>query len=396
MEALARMAVASLGVLTLFVPLHLQSQLGTVAISPKIRIVDGTAYSHSSQGIQSAIQDIGLSPGTVYLTPGVYDISSEIKITQPGIRIRGDGVASTLLNVTNQTANVFNVMASWFELTDLGIKSTTQKTSGSLFVMGGPEGRVHNVRIDGNFWNGFTAVSGEGGSWTLDTIRVIGPATWNYLLSLRSPAHTIASTHIHDLYVSNAIRWKTAAIVLDTGVDTFICSDAELGPVLVENSLKGQAPRWIRFTNSFIEAGYAGKTGGIGLEVEAARDLRYQGYFASSQYGVVVGAGARGVQVSESEFVNIGRSAVTVAGGADDVSIVHNTFEDTGVEADGQFDTVAAAENIAALDVSYNTFKSAQSNRPRYNLTLPARCTACVADGNRYGGFVMGAISGGK
>ena len=62
-------------------------------------------------------------------------------------------------------------------------------------------------------------------------------------------------------------------------------------------------------------------------------------------------------------------------------------FEDTGVEADGQFDTVSAAEDITSLDVSDNTFKSAQSNRPRYNLTLPARCTACVADGNRYGGF---------
>ena len=42
------------------------------------------------------------------------------------------------------------------------------------------------------------------------------------------------------------------------------------------------------------------------------------------------------------------------------------------MEADGQFDTVSAAENVTALDVSYNTFKSAQSNRPRSNLVLPA------------------------
>ena len=396
MEALARMAIASLGVLTLVVPLHVQSQVGTVAqssLNPKIRIVDGTAYAYSSQGIQSAIQDVGSSPGTVYLTPGIYEISSEIKITQPGIQIRGDGVASTLLHVTNPTANVFHVMASRFELMDMGIKSTVQKISGSLVLMEGPEGRVQNVRIDGSFWNGFTAESSEGGSWTLDTIRVIGPANWNSLLNLRSPKHTIASTHIHNFYVSNAMRWKTAAIVLDTGVDTFICSDAELGPVRVQNSLHGQAPRWIRFSNSFIEAGYAGKIQGTALEIDAVRDLRYQGYFASSQIGVAVGAEARGAQISESEFVNIGRSAVTVASGAADVSIVHNTFEDTGVEADGQFDTVSAAEDITALEVSGNTFKSAQSNRPRSNLELPARCTACVTDGNRYGGFRSSAVS---
>jgi hypothetical protein len=252
------------------------------------------------------------------------------------------------------------------------------------------------VRLTGSFYNGFTLDSQRAGGWTFDDVHFVGGTSWNAGFLLRSEKATIASTHLHNIFISNAVHWKSASIVLDTGVDTFICSDAELGPVQVRNSLAGQAPRWIRFTNSFIEAGYAGKASGTALQIEAARDLRYQGYFASSQYGVAVGAGARGVQIAESEFVNIGRSAVTVAEGAGDVSIVHNTFEDTGVEADGLFDTVSAAGNIAGLDVSYNSFKSAQSSRARYNLNLPAVCTACQADGNRYGGFRAGAVSNPK
>jgi hypothetical protein len=247
--------------------------------------------------------------------------------------------------------------------------------------------------LAGSFYNGFTLDSRRAGGWTFDDIHVVGGTSWNAAFLLRSETATIASTHLHNIFISNAVHWNSASIVLDTGVDTFVCSDAELGPVQLRNSLRGQAPRWIRFTNSFIEAGYAGKTAGTGLQIEAARDLRYQGYVASSQYGAIVGAEARGVQISETEFVHIGRSAVTVAAGASDVSLVHNTFEDTGVEADGQFDTVSVPENAAALDVSYNTFKSTQSNRPRYNLKLPERCTACTTDGNRYGDFRSAAVS---
>ena len=397
MEMSVRTTVTVLCMLSFCSPLQLAAQTPNAVSSPKIRVVDGTNYPRTSQGIQSAIKDIGMSPGTVYLTPGIYDISSEIQVTAPGIRIIGDGVASTMLNVANPTANLFNITGSRFELMDLGIKSTSQKTAGSLVVMGGPEGHVHNVRIEGNFWNGFTAESGAGGSWSLDTIRVIGKATWNYFLRLQSPTRTIASTHVHNLYVSNAITWKTASIILDTGVDTFICSDSELGPILAQDSLKTQAPRWIDFTNTFVEGGNAGQNDKTALDIAAVRDLRYVGgYIASSRLGAVIGPGARGVEIASTEFVSVGRSAVTIAAGARDVSIVNNTFEDTGVEANGAFDTVAVAPGTSDFDISHNMFKSAASNRPRYNLSLPAKCATCIADGNRFGGYATDAMTGGK
>jgi hypothetical protein len=353
-------------------------------------VVDGERYPRTDAGIAAAIASLH-GPGQVVLPVGVYAIAHEIVIGVTGISIVGMGYGSRL-EAGNPTANLFRVTSPLFQLANVEIATAIEHTAGSVVKVESEQGSVHHIRLSGSFYDGFTLDSQKAGGWTFDEIHLLGGTSWDAGFVLRSAADTIASTHLHNIFISNAVHWKQASIVLDTGVDTFICSDAELGPVEVSNSLQGQAPRWIRFTNALIEAGYAGKVGGTALRIEAARDLRYQGYFAASQYGVVVGAGARGVQVSESEFVNIGRSAVTVASGAADVSIVHNTFEDTAVEAGGQFDTVTAAENVTALDVSDNTFKSAQSNRPRYNLTLPARCAACTADGNRYGGFRTGAV----
>ncbi len=384
--------VCSLGhmALVLLLALPAMAQLPPAAGVAGVVVVDGERYPRTDAGIAAAIASLH-GPGQVVLPVGVYAIAREIVIDVPGISILGMGYGSRL-EASNPTANLFRVTGPLFQLANVEIQSAIEHTAGSVVKIESEQGSVHHVRLNGNFYNGFTLDSHRAGGWSFDEIRLVGGTSWNAAFVLRSESATIASTHLHDIFISNAVHWKSASIVLDTGVDTFLCSDAELGPVQVRNSLGGQAPRWIRFTNSFIEAGYAGKVGGTGLEIDAVRDLRYQGYVASSQYGVVVGAGARGVQLSESELVNIGRSAVTVAGGADDVSIVHNTFEDTGVEADGQFDTVSAAANVTALDVSYNTFKSAQSNRPRSNLVLPAGCNSCIADGNRYGGFRSSAV----
>ena len=354
-------------------------------------VVDGNHYPRTDAGIAAAIASLH-GPGQVVLPVGVYEISREIVIGVPGVSILGMGYGSRL-SANNPTGNLIRVTSPLFQLANVEITSRVEHTAGSIVQIESEQGSVHHVRFDGSFYNGFTLDSQRAGGWSFDDIRLLGGTSWNAGFTLRSATATIASTHLHNIFISNAVHWKSAAIVLDTGVDTFVCSDSELGPVQVRNSLHGQAPRWIRFTNSFIEAGYAGKVGGTALQIDAARDLRYQGYFASSQYGVLVGAESRGVQISESEFVNIGRSAVTIAAGAADVSIVHNTFEDTAVEADAQFDTVSAEEHSTSLDVSGNTFKSAQSNRPRFNLALPLDCASCVADGNRYGGFRSSAVS---
>jgi hypothetical protein len=250
--------------------------------------------------------------------------------------------------------------------------------------------------VTGNFWNGFTLDTSKAGDWTFDGIRVPGGVTWNYLFHLQAASGTVASTHLHNLIVSNTIRWNVAAIVLDSGVDTFVCSDCELGPVLAENSLGTQAPRWIRFDNTFIEAGIGGVVGGTAVNIQAARDFRYQGYIGTSEIGVGVGPGARGIDVSQTEFVNIGRSAVTIAAGAQDTAIDRNTFEDTGNMADGSYDTIAVGPDASDFQITYNTFKSTAKNRPRYSVSVaPGSSDRYQIVGNRCRDYVRGVVSDG-
>jgi hypothetical protein len=359
-----------------------------------IVVVDGVKYPRTDAGITAAIASLN-GPGEVKLSAGVYQLSKAIEITSPGIHVVGVGYGSRLTAV-NPTANLFHISAPLFVLADVEISTTVAHTAGSVIDIDSDQGEVRHVRLAGNFYGGFTLASQRAGLWNFDDVRVVGGSTWSYLFILRSPANTVASTKVFHLSISNAVHWKTASIVLDTGVDTFICSDSELGPVLVQNSLHGQAPRWIRFSNAFIEAGYAGKVSGTGLQIDAARDLRYQGYIATSQYGVTIGPEARGVAIANTELVNIGRSAATIDSAARDISITQDTFENTGVEGNGAFDTVSIAPNAVDFNVSYNMFKSSSPNRPRYNLVVPPKCATCVYDGNRYGGFQAAAVSTSK
>ena len=359
-------------------------------------VVDGVNYVRSDIGIAAAIAALH-GPGQVTLSAGLYEISKEILINVPGISITGVGYGTHLV-ANNPTANLFKVTSPLFQLANLEISTGVEHTAGSVLKIKSDQGHVRHVRLTGNFYNGFTLDSQHAGLWTFDSIHVVGGTSWNAGFILQSATATIASTHLHNIFFSNAVHWKTASIVLDTGVDSFICSDAELGPVLVENSLKGQAPRWIRFVNSFIEAGYAGKIDRIGLQIEAVRDLRYQGYIGTSQYGATIASGAHGVDISNTEFVNIGRSAVTIDHGSQDVRIVHNTFEDTSMDGDGVYNTIVIAHGAMDFDVSYNSFRDTQNIRSRFNLWLPssARCANCITQGNRFGSYAEAPVSGGK
>jgi hypothetical protein len=169
-----------------------------------------------------------------------------------------------------------------------------------------------------------------------------------------------------------------------------------LGPIVIQNSLGGQAPRWIRFDDTFVEAGLAGAISGIGVNVRAVRDFRYQGYIATSETGAAIGTGARGVDISHTEFVNIGRSAVTIAAGALDSVLDRNTFEDTGNLADGSYDTIAADPGASDFQVTYNAFRSGAKNRPRYNVSVaPGGSDRYQIVGNRCHDYVRGPVNDG-
>jgi hypothetical protein len=357
-----------------------------INLGNKLKIVDGIKYPKTAEGIQAAITDIGESPGVVLLPPGVYEISSEIKVAQTGISIMGFGF-STELHVVNPQINVFNVSAGRFQLSNMEIRTAIIKTAGSIILVNGEEGVVRNIRIVGSFFNGFTLQGSVADGWSFEDINVKGPANWNYLFHLQSASRTIADTHIRNLMVSNRIAWKVAGTVLDTGVDTFTCIDCEPGPVLVQNTLNGIAPRWIRFETCFIEAGINGATTGTAIDIEASTDFRFRGYIASSENGVKIGPHAESVDISHTEFVNIGHSAATIAIGAKDVTLASNSFQSTANQADGRYDTISVAGGATGFQILNNAFSSTGKNQPRFNINVGPGSSHYVINGNSFQGF---------
>ena len=205
------------------------AQLPPAAGVAGVVVVDGERYPRTDAGIAAAIASLH-GPGQVVLPVGVYEIAREIVIDVPGISILGMGYGSRL-EASNPTANLFRVTGPLFQLANVEIQSAIEHTAGSVVKIESEQGSVHHVRLNGNFYNGFTLDSHRAGGWSFDEIRLVGGTSWNAAFVLRSESATIASTHLHDIFISNAVHWKSASIVLDTGVDTFICSDAELGPV---------------------------------------------------------------------------------------------------------------------------------------------------------------------
>jgi hypothetical protein len=297
------------------------------------------------------------------LTPGIYNVSDTIIVKQMGISILGFGHSSRL-RVTNPAITLFEIESDRFLLSDVEIDAAQRQTAGSVINATGSQGDVRNVRIDGgNFFDVFTLDDALAGMWSFQRISVVGAGqNCNYVFHLQAAKGTVASTHLQDVAVSNRIKFKTAALVLDTGVDTLVCSNCEMGSVLAQNSLRtGGAPRWIYFTNSLIEA-----WDGIDLNLKATRDFTFQGYLGTAQTAAVIGPEAAGVTIANSEFVNISRSAVTIAKGALDVNLHDNLFEDTAHEANNRYDTIDVEGGVTDFQIRNNTFKSTQKNLPRH------------------------------
>lgn len=193
---------------------------------------------------------------------------------------------------------------------------------------------------------------------------------------------------MQNVYAVNNSTWKTACIVLDSGVDTFMCSNCELGPVWLRDSLNRQPPRWVNFTNTFIEAG----AGGTGLRIDAGRDVRYQGYIASSRIGAALGPAATSIGISNTQFVEITRSAITIAAGATGVLINDNDFDNSGTEADNAYDAIHIAKAAGNFQIHNNTFRTSARNRPRFDVALEGDNADYLITGNHFQGFAKAGL----
>jgi hypothetical protein len=363
--------------------------------------------------IQAAIDAIknGGGYGAVLLLPGVYTISNPINVMCDAVSLIGFG-SPTRLVMTDLTADLFVVSGQLFHLERCEIQTSVTKTKGSIIDVKEhrgveeSQGVVKDVRLAGNFHDGFTFTTSRAGTWRFDNIHVPGGVKWNRLFFLRAELlKTVGSLHINNLIVSNTVGWNDAMFVLDTGVDTVAVENSELGGIGTiihcRNSLAGgQAPRWIHFTNCFLEAGISG----TGIRLDAVRDFRYGGYIASCAVGVVAGSNASEVDLSHIEFANIGQSAVKLLLGCRGVTISHNSFEDTCNAANNAYDTISVAAGTEFFRILANNFKRTTSAPQQLTaLKLPRYCVY-IADGksdhykvvlNDFADFVTGDVHNG-
>lgn len=398
-----RIRLTAAGFAPLFGPRLLSSAIGLLqgpllaqapGSLPGLRVVDGQKYPKTDAGIQAAINDAGRY-GTVLLPPAWYTLAKEITVTNEGVTIQGYGMG-TRLQVTDPIMNVFTVSGPLFALRDLEIYTSVPKTAGAVINVKAMQGQVSNVRLVGNFYNGFELIGQMAGIWTFNDIRVPGGVTWNRLFFLQSSSATIASTQVHNLICANTITWKDACVVLDTGMDTFLISDSEFGGpatgIHCRNTLHGQAPRWVQVKNSYMEGGFAGTI----VKLDAVRDFRYQGYLASGAVGVDIGPEAKNVDISHTIFVNIGHEAVKVHRGSSGVSIAYNTFEDTCHEANNACDTILVDSGTSNFRIESNDFRSSMRNLPRYNINvLPGSSNNYSIVNNRFGDAAAGGLADG-
>ena len=107
-----------------------------------------------------------------------------------------------------------------------------------------------------------------------------------------------------------------------------------------------------------------------------------------------------------AHFINIGQGqsvllefpcgAMLIDAGAQDTAIDRNTFEDTGNLADGSYDTISAEPGASDFEISYNAFRSAAKNRPRYSVSVAAgNSDRYQIVGNRCRDYVRGAVNDG-
>ncbi|HYW71607.1 MAG TPA: hypothetical protein VE961_11270, partial [Pyrinomonadaceae bacterium] len=129
--------------------------------------IDGSQLpAKTDVDIQAAIDAITNSGGygAVLLLPGVYIISNPLKVMGDAVSLIGFG-SPTRLVMADPTANLFVVSGHLFHLERCEIQTSVTKTNGSIIDATGSQGVVKDVRLVGNFYDGFTFATSTAGIW---------------------------------------------------------------------------------------------------------------------------------------------------------------------------------------------------------------------------------------
>lgn len=337
----------------------------------------GDGSTDDTAAVSATISAVGSNGGVVYFPCGAYKLASGITVSKTGINFVGSGHCSTLR--IPHTSDALTITGSLFKIQDIEflVTATSTRTGSLLLNIQANQGFVNNVRFTGaaTINNGGVAyLNGNSADlWTFNNVSMPGGVTWDYGLKAQTATGTVADTHIIGWRALNTITFQTAGFLIDQGIDTFNVTDSNPGPVILQNSGANINPRWVHFTNSYIEAGVSGVISGTGLNIQAGRDINYQGYIATSDTGIIVGSSTNDINIHDSQILNIGQSAVTIAASSSAVNIHNNVLEDIGVTANNTYDSISVASSTSGFKISGNTFTTFSAvNLPRYFVSVAA------------------------
>ncbi len=351
------------------------------------RLVDGVKYPRTRAGIQSALNDAGGVFNEVVLSCGIYDIdSTPITISNTRTTLRGSGLC-TRLQVDDPTVDLFDVTGAVVTLRDFSVDITaaTNRT-GCLFDLDAQGGSIENVRMVGTaaLNNGkiFCLDHTLADNWTFSRIYIPGGVTWEFGWHLQAASGTAADNIILGSKISNTVTWSNAAVILDTGVDTFVALGTSMGGIgtiyHLKNALAGQAPRYVRVIGG---GGEASSTGTVFL-IDDVDDFQAVGVYAASSLRAADINGGRGISFLGGHYLTFqqeafrldGGTGIVIGGGMDIRDASQQTNKGYPVIAVGagvsdfSLDNISYRKRATAINIAQRFLAIASGASDRYHL----------------------------
>jgi hypothetical protein len=348
----------------------------------------GDGVADDTAAIQAAITYIAsLSGGIVSFPKGTYRITSILFVTGVGVTLEGVGYGSVLL--VDHTADVVRIsnQLTKIKMFEVQINTSVSRSGSAVFrvIAGGQTGVIEDIRVNGNAVsvnNGmvFAEETHLAGGWQLSRIQVPGGIFWTSVVRLYANGDlgTCASTFI-DAVIGTHVKVITAFFDFEGAIDTVAITnsgaDTVGGPLVwcrtSSPSERGAFPRWIHATNMYGESWatssvqHSATIGQPVLKIESCLDFRYvNGYLGSAQIGVELGPYAANFTVSNTQFINIGGSGVTIPNGATGTRVEDCDFNDVCVLTTNTYNVVEIGAGTSDFKILNNRFSNTSANQP--------------------------------
>jgi hypothetical protein len=337
----------------------------------------GSTTGGLAEAITAGCKTIKIPANTVlHVTTGLGTVVTT------ALHINGSGDSSEIS--IDAAFNLMTLGMQYFRMSNLVIRMNTasDRTSNFLFSDGAQIGHFDNVTVipnvatvsNGTFFqstgNGTTA-----GAYWFNHVFVLNGGNWKSCLSIVNSNAQTAASWFMDSFSCNG-TFSDAGFVIDGFIDTWVAGKSGgdgrtgTGPLFwFRNTVAAPAdPRWLFCSDCLAEA-----VGSTAVVIDAARQVSYQGYAASANVGVAIGATALGADIHNTVFTNIAHQGVTVANGAVWTGINDNFFDDVCNGTDATYNAIDINGGAKGVTVTGNKFRlSNGSNKCNYGVAVNA------------------------